>query len=406
MKLPSILLTLSVATCIAGDWPQWRGANRDDNSTEVGLLKAWPAGGPSRVWLFENAGMGYSGFSIAGGKLFTLGTREGKEILLALDANTGKELWATPIADILGNGWGDGPRSTPTVDGDRVYALSGKGSLVCAAAATGKVAWTVTMSSLGGSTPGWGYTESPLVDGKNVLCTPGGNKGTTAALDKMTGAVVWQSAEITEGAQYSSIIPATLGGKKQYVQLVMQTLFGVDPATGKVAWRSAWPGRTAVIPTPIVKGDEIFVSSGYGVGCKKVKISGSDATDVFMNKDMENHHGGVILVGSNLFGHSGKSGWTCMNFEDGAVKWTNKGVGKGAVAYADGMLYTLGEKSGDVALVEASAEGWSEKGRFTLSPQAANRNPKGAIWVHPVIANGKLYLRDQEFIYCHDVKAK
>ncbi len=406
MKTASLLLALSITTSFAADWPQWRGANRDDNSTETGLLKTWPAEGPKRVWLFENAGMGYAGFSISAGKLFTLGTRDGKEILLALDAATGKELWASPIGDIYGNGWGDGPRSTPTVDADRVYAMSGKGNLVCAATATGKVAWTTSMSELGGKTPGWGFTESPLVDGKHVICTPGGDKGTMAALDKMTGKVVWQTADLVEGAQYSSIVTATVGGKKQYVQLVMQTLFGVDPANGKVLWNSPWSGRTAVIPTPIVKGDEIFISSGYGVGCKKVKIGGGTATDVFMNKDMENHHGGVILVGENLFGHSGKAGWTCMSFADGTVKWTNKGVGKGAIAYADGMLYTLGEKSGDVALIEASATGFTEKGKFTLSPQAAARNPKGAIWVHPVVANGKLYLRDQEFIYCHDVKAK
>lgn len=406
MKTSLFLLALSTAASFAGDWPQWRGVNRDDVSTETGLLKTWPAEGPKRVWLFENAGMGYAGFSIAGGKLLTMGTRDGKEILLALDANTGKELWASPIGDILGNGWGDGPRSTPTIDGDRVYAMSGKGNLISASLADGKVAWTVSMASLGGSTPGWGFTESPLVDGKNVICTPGGNKGTMAALDKMTGAVVWQSAEITEGAQYSSIVTATVGGKKQYMQLVMQTLFGVDPANGKLLWRSSWPGRTAVIPTPIVKGDEVFISSGYGVGCKKVKISGNEATDVFMNKDLQNHHGGVILVGNLLFGHSDKSGWTVMDFADGSVKSTAKGVGKGAIAFADGLFYTLGERSGEVALMEASATGWNEKGKFTLSPQAAARNPKGAIWVHPVIANGKLYLRDQEFIYCHDVKAK
>ncbi|MEK0449099.1 MAG: hypothetical protein RL088_1367 [Verrucomicrobiota bacterium] len=406
MKTSLFLLALSATVSLAGDWPQWRGPNRDDISTESGLLKSWPAEGPKRVWLFENAGMGYAGFSISGGKLLTMGTRDGKEILLALDANSGKELWASPIGDILGNGWGDGPRSTPTIDGDRVYAMSGKGNLVCASLADGKVVWTVSMASLGGSTPGWGFTESPLVDGKNVICTPGGNKGTMAALDKMTGAVVWQSAEITEGAQYSSIVTATVGGKKQYVQLVMQTLFGVDPANGKLLWRSSWPGRTAVIPTPIVKGDEVFISSGYGVGCKKVKISGTEATDVFMNKDLQNHHGGVILVGNLLFGHSDKAGWTAMDFADGSVKSTAKGVGKGAIAYADGLFYTLGERSGEVALMEASATGWNEKGKFTLSPQAAARNPKGAIWVHPVIANGKLYLRDQEFIYCHDVKAK
>ena len=412
MKLPAFLLATSIATISsiaalpanASDWPQFRGPNRDDISTETGLLKQWPAEGPKRVWLFENAGQGYSGFSVVGGKLFTTGTRDGKEILFALDTVTGKELWATPIADILGNGWGDGPRGTPTVDADRVYALSGKGNLVCADASSGKMRWTKSMQELGGKTPGWGYTESPLVDGKLILATPGGENGTMVALDKMTGAPVWQSAEITEGAQYSSIVPATIGGKKQYVQLVMQTLFGVDAESGKVVWRTPWSGKTAVIPTPIVKGDEVFVSSGYGVGCMKVKVSGSEATNVFLNKDLENHHGGVIRVGDWLYGHS-KDGWTCMNFADGTVKWKEKAaLGKGAIACADGMLYCLEEKSGNVVLAEASPNGWSEKGRFKLDPQATIRNPKGAIWTHPVIANGKLYLRDQNYIYAYDVK--
>jgi outer membrane protein assembly factor BamB len=402
MKLAALLVTLSIPA-LAADWPQWRGANRDDNSTETGLLKQWPAEGPKRAWLFDKAGMGYAGFSVVAGKLFTLGTRDGKEILLAIDEKTGNELWATPIGDLYSEKRGDGPRSTPTVDADRVYAMTGNGNLTCAQAKDGKILWEKSMKALGGSVPHWGFTESPLVDGKLVLCTPGGDKGTMAALDKMTGAPVWQTADITEGAQYSSIIPATINGKKQYVQLVMQTLFGVDAATGKLVWRSAWPGRTAVIPVPIVKGDEVFISSGYGVGCKKVKINGTEATDVFMNKDMENHHGGVILLGDYLYGHS-KGGWTCMSFADGSVKWTNNGVGKGAIAYADGMFYCVGEKSGDVALIEASPSGWNEKGRFKLTPQSPNRSPQGAVWVHPVIANGRLYLRDQEFIHCYDVK--
>src|SRR5688572_17748986 len=166
MKLTAALLALSFTTVVAGDWPQWRGPNRDDNNTETGLLKEWPAGGPKRAWLFENTGMGYSGFSVAGGKLFTMGTRDGKEILLAVDANSGKELWASPIGEIYPNGWGDGPRGTPTVDGTRIYTMSGTGNLVCAEAANGKVVWTKVMKELGGKTPGWGFTESPLVDGK------------------------------------------------------------------------------------------------------------------------------------------------------------------------------------------------------------------------------------------------
>ena len=408
MKLLFSLLagaSLTASISSAADWPQWRGPNRDDISAETGLLKQWPATGPKRAWLFENAGQGYSSFSIAAGKVFTIGTRDGKEILLALDANSGKEIWTSPFDDILGDGRGDGPRGTPTVDADRVYAISGKGKLVCAEAATGKVLWTKSMQELGGKTPHWGYSESPLVDGKLILATPGGEKGTMAAFDKMTGALAWQTAEITEGAQYSSIIPATLGGKKQYVQLVMQTLFGVDPESGKVLWRSPWTGRTAVVPTPILKGDEIFITTGYGVGCKKVKVSGGTATDVFMNKDLENHHGGEILVGDYLYGHSNKDGWTCMSFADGSVKWREKSAfGKGAVAFADGMLYCLEEKTGNVAIVEASPTGWSEKGRFKLEPQSTIRSAKGEVWTHPVIANGKLYLRDQNYIYCYDVR--
>ena len=202
MKIPALILAVSISSlATAADWPQFRGPNRDDVSTETGLLKQWPATGPKRVWLFDNAGMGYSGFSVVGGKLFTLGTRDSKEILIALDASTGKELWTAGIGDILGNGWGDGPRGTPTVDGDHVYALSGTSNLVCAQASDGKVLWTKSMADLGGKKPGWGFTESPLVDGKLVLATPGGEKGTMAAFDKTTGAVVWQSADITEGAQ-------------------------------------------------------------------------------------------------------------------------------------------------------------------------------------------------------------
>jgi outer membrane protein assembly factor BamB len=406
MKLPALILAVSISSlATAADWPQWRGPNRDDISTETGLLKEWPKDGPKHVWLFDNAGKGYSGFSVAAGKIFTIGTRDEKEILIALDANTGKELWIAAISDVLANKWGDGPRGTPTVNADRVYAMSGTGNLVCVQVADGKEVWTKSMDSLGGKRPGWGYTESPLVDGKLVLATPGGEKGTVAAFDKMTGAVVWQSADITEGAQYSSIVPATINGKKQYVQLVMQTLFGVDAATGKLIWRAPWSGKTAVIPTPIVKGDEVFVSSGYGVGCMKVAVSGSEAKTVFLNKDLENHHGGVIRIGDFLYGHSNKSGWTCMNFADGTVKWAEKAaLEKGAVTCADGMLYCLGEKSGTVVLAEASPKGWSEKGRFKLDPQTTIRSTSGAIWTHPVVANGKLYLRDQNYIYCYDVK--
>ena len=404
-----ILLLLSLSTVLinAGDWPQWRGPDRNDLSKETGLLKQWPDGGPKLAWLFKDAGLGYAGYSIAGGKLFTMGARAEKEFLIAVDVKDGKELWSTPIATTLKNGWGDGPRGTPTVDGKLVYALGGQGTLICANVADGKELWSVTMQSLGGKTPGWGYTESVLVDGKQVLCTPGGDKGAVVALDKLTGKVLWQSGDFTDGAQYASIISADLNGARQYIQLTMKSVVGLNSADGKTLWRADWPGRTAVIPTPIQRDGLVYVSAGYGVGCQMVKVgSGNQLTGIYTNKVMKNHHGGVILVGNHLYGHSDGPGWVCQDFKTGAEVWASKNLGKGAIAYADGMLYLLEEGSGTVALIEASPKSWSEKSRFKLEPQTTQRNPQGRIWTHPVISNGKLYLRDQELLFCFDVKGK
>jgi outer membrane protein assembly factor BamB len=409
-RLPTTAALLGFATSVplgaSGlDWPQWRGPDRTDVSKETGLLKSWPEGGPKRLWLFENAGHGYSSFAVAGGKLFTIGTRDGAEILLGLDAATGKEILVAKLGAILDNDWGDGPRGTPTVDGDRAYALTGPGVLACVGLADGKVRWSVKMSDLGGGRPNWGYCESPLIDGANVTCTPGGRKGTVAALDKLTGKVLWQSAGIAEPAHYSSIVPATINGEKQYVQRNEKSIFGLAPADGKLLWQADFPGRTAVIPTPIVRGNEVYVTAGYGAGSKLVRIApGNQVSTVYENKVMKNHHGGVVLVGDHVYGHA-DPGWVCQDWKTGEATWTHRGFNKGAVSAADGMLYCLEEKTGTVALVEASPKGWAEKGRFKLSPQTKIRSARGAIWAHPVISHGRLYLRDQDLIYCFDAKA-
>ncbi|MCA9187511.1 MAG: PQQ-binding-like beta-propeller repeat protein, partial [Planctomycetales bacterium] len=203
----------------ADDWPQWRGVDRTDVSSETGLLKAWPDGGPPLVWLYKNAGNGYSGPAIVAGRLYTLGTRDDKEVLLSLDADTGEELWCQTIGEILDNGWGDGPRGTPTIDGDRIYAMSGQGVVVCCNLDDGQLRWQVSMEKLGGEIPQWGYTESVLVDGEHVLCTPGGKDGAMVALNKMSGEVVWQSSEFTDGAQYSSIIPIEHEGVRSELEM-------------------------------------------------------------------------------------------------------------------------------------------------------------------------------------------
>jgi len=401
------LLLTAGSAALAEDWPMFRGPDRSDVSKETGLLKQWPAEGPKRLWLNDKLGLGYSGVSVAKGVLYVLGAREGVETLIAIDANTGVEKWAAEIGPMLENPYGNGPRSTPTADGDKIYATSGKGELVCANAADGKILWKVNMSDFGGKTPGWGYTESPVVDGNNLICTPGGGQGTLVALDKSSGAKVWQSSEWTDPAQYSSPIIEDIAGNHEAIQLTMQSVGGVDAKTGKLLWRAPFPGKTAVIPTPIYKDGQVFVSAGYGVGCIAFNVSsGNSATLTYANNALENHHGGIVLVGDYLYGFSNKGGWTCEEWKTGDVKWVEKKkLGKGAISSADGMLYLLDEKTGTVVLLEASPEAWKEHGRFRLEPLTTQRSPKGGIWTHPVISNGKLYLRDQEYLFCFDIKA-
>lgn len=405
LGLASALL-LSALAAPGADWPQWRGPDRTDHSPDTGLLKQWPAGGPKRLWLNTDAGLGYAGYSIVGNQLFTMGLRGDKELVLALDATTGKELWATPAGDKYPNNWGDGPRATPTFDQGFVFSMGGNGTLICAQASDGKLVWEKSMTTdLGGKRQDWGYTESVLVTGNLVICTPGGPQGTMAALDKKTGKVVWQTQELTDKTQYSSPILVQHAGQPQLIQLIEKKYFGVDPANGKVLWTQDFPlGRVAVIPTPIYHAGQVYVSAGYQAGCSSITLDPQNkVTPAYANKVMKNHHGGVILVGDYLYGHA-DPGWTCQNFKTGESVWNHRGFGKGSVHYADGMLYCVAEDSGEVALVEASPKGWNEHGRFKLDPQTKQRSPQGRIWTHPVVINGRLYLRDQELLYCYDVK--
>jgi outer membrane protein assembly factor BamB len=396
------------------DWPQFRGPNRDNISKETGLLKQWPEGGPKKIWSYTQAGHGFSSFAIVGNKLFTMGTRDTSETLICLDADKGTELWTATLGDI-GNlkaaQGGQGPRGTPTVDGDRVYALDLNGTLIAAQAKDGKVLWKTTMADLGGKIPVWGFSESVLVDGPQVVCTPGGPKGTVAALDKMTGKVLWQSTQWTDDAVYSSIVPAQINGQKQYIQRSMTNIAGIAAKDGALLWKVPYPGKTAPIPTPIVQGNQIYISSGYGVGSLSFTVDPENKITMLYdetsgtNKVMKNHHGGVILVGDKLYGYSDGVGWTCQDFKTGALVWSEKkAFQKGAIAYADGHFYCLEEGTGNVALIDASPSGWKEEGQFKLDPQTSIRTQPEKIWTHPVIANGRLYLRDQDLIYCYAIK--
>jgi len=411
------LILLTASTLSADDWPQWRGPYRTDISPAEGLMQQWPADGPELVWQYEQAGLGYSSFAIVDDKLFTMGTRNETEHVFCLDANTGNELWTTEVGPFLENGWGGGPRSTPAVDGEFVYVLSGKGHLACLAVENGNTKWNVDITELGGKIPNWGYSESVLVDGDKVLCTPGAKDGTVMAFNKINGEVLWKAAVTANiekdgetkqqpaKAHYSSIMPAIMNGEPQYVQLTQNTLFGIQAGSGKVLWQTPWPpGRVAVIPTPLIKDNYVYITSGYGAGCKLVKVNQDYSVDeIYFNNEMKNHHGGVILLGETIYGHS-DAGWIAQDFMSGETLWRERReLGKGCVTFAEGHLYCVDEKTGTVALVEATREEYREKSRFDLPEKSDIRSPKGKVWTHPVVINGKLYLRDQEYIFCYDV---
>lgn len=405
-SLLHVACALLAATAPAADWPQWRGPDRSGRSPDTGLLKQWPAGGPQRLWLFQDTGLGYAGYSVVGGRLFTMGLRGDQEFVIAVNVADGKEAWAAPVGPKYPNDWGDGPRMTPTVDGDRVYAIGGQGLLICLKTGNGEKVWEKSLTrDLGGRLQNWGYTESPLVVGDRLFCTPGGSRGTMAALNKLTGDVLWRSTELTDDAQYASPILIEHAGRPQLVQLVMRRFFGLDPEDGKLLWQAEFDGRVAVIPTPIYHEGHVYVTAGYGIGSKLVKLGPDHSVSVvYDNKVMKNHHGGVILAGRHLYGYSDGPGWICQDFFTGEEVWADKSLGKGAAHFADGMLYCLDERSGEVALVEATPRGWSEKGRFKLEPLSDKRAPRGGIWPHPVVIGGRLYLRDQENLFCFDVK--
>ncbi len=411
MKTFSALFALCLTARLAagGDWPQWRGPLRDDISTETGLLQQWPAGGPALAWKATGLGEGYSGVAVAKGRIYTMGDQGDASFLLALEAANGKVVWSAKIGKSGGNY--PGPRCTPTVDGDQVVVLGQFGDLVCVSAADGKERWRHNLQSeFGGKMmSGWGYAESPLVAEGNVICTPGGAQGTLLALDKQTGAAAWRSKEWTDNAAYSSIILATIHGVRQCVQLTDASVGGVSAQDGRLLWRAPRPGRTAVIPTPIVADDSVYVTSAYNAGCNLFKVEqdaaggGFAARPVYSNKEMQNQHGGVVKVGDYLYGYCDGKGWTCQNFKTGEAVWQEKEkLSKGSLSCAGGRLYLRAESgSGTVVLIEPTPKGWTEKGRFD-QPDRSNKNS----WPHPVVAGGCLYLRDSDMLLCYDVKQK
>ncbi|MBS0264669.1 MAG: PQQ-like beta-propeller repeat protein [Planctomycetes bacterium] len=396
-------------------WPQWRGPQRDGASQEKGLLQTWSSKGPPLAWKTDGLGAGYSSVAIAQGKIFTMGNRGGSNYVLARELDNGKAIWASPV----GESTGDHPASTPTVDGEFVYAVGPQGDIACLQVADGKLVWQKSFTKdFGGTVPTWKFCESPLIDVDRVICTPGGPEATIVALDKLTGAVIWKCAVpggAGSGAGYSSTMISHGGGVKQYVQLLGQGTgcVGISAADGTFLWKYAKVANgTATIPTPIVHEDYIFCSSGYGTGSALLQLSksgsGVEAKEVyFLNANqLQNHHGGLVLVGDYVYGGNGHNNGipTCVELKTGKVKWGNKrgpGSGSAAVVYADRQLYFRYE-DGLMALIQANPKVYKLDGKFKI-PHVPGADKS---WAHPVVANGKLYLREQDSLFVYNVHGK
>lgn len=430
-----ICLMLAVAGTTAygadpatGDWPGWRGSDRTGLSKEKGILKEWPEAGPKQLWQIKGLGTGYSTPSVSNGKIFVMGSKpteappaeqggkknrggSGKEFIFALNEKDGSVAWEVEVG-VTAGGY-PGPRSTPTIDNGVAYAISSNGILAAVAIDTGKIKYTVDFKKdFKGNSGGWAYTESPLIDGDLLICTPGATDATLVALKKADGSVVWKAStkdlvgmKRSYGtAGYSSPIVATIAGEKQYVQFVSGGVIGVSAADGKVRWHYDSPANgTANCSTPIVRENFVFAASAYGTGGGQALISktGDDykADEKYFIKKFQNHHGGVVLVGDYLYGTTGGS-LICVDFKTGEVKWDERSVGKGSVVYVDGHLIVRGENGG-IALVEANPAEYVEKGKFNQPERSSQK-----AWPHPVVANGKLYIRDWDILQCYDITKK
>jgi outer membrane protein assembly factor BamB len=413
------------------DWPRWRGPNNDAVSTETGLLKEWPKDGPKLLWTAKGLGTGFGTPSVAGGYVFGMGSREGKDGVWAVKEADGSPVWFAPIADPRPARPNNGPGGTPTYHAGKLYAVTNNGTVARVDAATGKVEWTKNYKKdFGGGDPMWGYNDSVLVDGDKVVCAPTGSKAAMAALKADTGEVIWtaDAGPVGGGAGYSSPIKVTAGGVPMYLLVTGQTagLIGVHADTGKVLWRhtkNAY-GSTAQVPVPVVKGDKVFVSTAYGGGRALLQIVPESQEKVSVKEIKSekgnqrgnppmNHHGGMVLVGDHVYFGSGQNNGlpACIDMNTGEVAWVAEknlpgGNGSAGYLYADGRLY-IRYQNGLLALVEPSPKPDEFKvvSSFKLPPPVLTGTGTES-WPHPVIANGKLLIRDQNVLYAYDVKAK
>jgi len=410
-------LTAALADA-AGSWPTFRGPQRSAVAPDKGLLTQWPEGGPKLLWETAGAGRGYSSLAIAGGRIYTLGdgsstAQDQDEYLLCFDQANGKEIWKTKTGPAWNSGssnW-QSSRSTPTVDGERVYVITPHGQLIACDTSEGTELWRKDLKAEfnGQKADSWGYSESVLIDGDKLVCTPGGEKNTMVALNKQTGETIWTSSRPGDrGAGHASIVVSLVDGIRAYVTTTGSGAMGVRADDGKLLWTYDVEDTTAVIPTPIRRKDLVFFSVGYGRGGALLRqvpdgSGGLKVEEVYpLNRELANKHGGVVLVGDYVYGDSDDNGIPfCADLMTGEVKWKSRGSGSdsASIAAADGHLY-IRYADGTMTLVEASPKAFKEVGSFEV-PGSGDRPS----WAHPVILDGKLYLREGDKILCYDLSA-
>lgn len=421
-----VFVTLGVGVVLPAeaeptDWPQWRGPRRDGHAAPQQLAQAWVGKGPALKWEASNLGAGYSAPAIAEGKVYTMGEVDETCLAICLDAKTGKPLWQTKIARAgvrrdYSRGWGGGPRSTPTVDGDQVFVLSDIGVVAALQRDTGELLWKVDLvADHGGGIPKWGYSESVLVDGDRVVVKPGGEKF-MVALDRKDGQMLWHSSGVNAAAHYSSVLKGVFAGTEYYVTASGIGVVGVDCQSGEKLFDNPLTGNEiATIPTPLLIGtDEIYHTSDYGAGNALLKLASTgdsitaEAVYHLDSKSMQNHHGGVVLVDDVIYGFTKVDGgaWMAQDLATGETLWQQRirGNTSGSIAYADGRLYCYDDGDGTVILLEPNRKEFTQVGQLKLPRETKTPRDRGAIWAHPVIANQTLYIRDQDLLFAFDIK--
>jgi outer membrane protein assembly factor BamB len=387
-----------------GDWPQWRGPDRSGRSTDTGLLPQWPAGGPPALWTTSNLGGGYGSIAVSGDRIYVQGMQNRQSVVSALNRTDGKILWTKTIGSSGENDRGSGPRGTPTVDADRLYVLTENGDLACLRTLNGTVVWQRNiLRDFNGRNIPWLISESPLVDGNAVIVTPGGRGAGVAALDKMTGSTIWTTKELSDEAGYASPIVADVQGVRTVMTLTASAGVGVRRSDGKLMWRyTRVANGTANIATPIYSDNKVFYTSDYGTGGVLLGLQAQAgevrAQEVYFTREMQNHHGGVVLVDGYLYGFDNLI-LTCLEFATGKTMWRHRSVGKGSLAYADGRLYLFSEDN-VVGLAEATPTAYRETGRFQVRDQG------WPSWAHPVVSGGRLYIRNQGTLTSYDIRGR